>query len=327
MATAQLSKIMGNKTNSKRKDIIPEYLNNFCYKEDSDCINYILNIYNKLVEQKYKINDIDNKNFSHKQLKEKINDKNYNDLINLNDKRLNIKLNNYKYNKESNAWIRVRPCTAVGVKFTDTELRLILKTRLNMNVTNQDQVCLKCNKYCDKKGDHAHNCGKGNGRVNRHDKIKELIHKELKKLDLDSKLEPRDILDDNSRPADVLVNDLFSNEKTWIDVGISHVKYDVNDYKKSNIKVVNYEKAKIKKYKKYIDENQEYKDSKYRPFMMQTDGIINQGTKEIINKIIDIKLQKSDEDKSILIGRFKSKLVATLMKSNAKNILQHYRII
>ena len=60
--------------------------------------------------------------------------------------------------------------------------------------------------------------------------------------------------------------------------------------------------------------------------MMQTDGAITKGTREIITKIIKIKAEKSDEDISILTGRFKSVLIALLMKQNANNILQHYII-
>ena len=124
-----------------------------------------------------------------------------------------------------------------------------------------------------------------------------------------------------------LVEGLFSNEKSWIDIGITDTDYEINDISKGNKKVLEYEKNKIKNYKKFIDENQEYKDSsRYRPFMLQTDGVITKDTRAIISKIIDIKSKKSDEDKSILMGRFKSNLIAKLMKQNAINILQHYII-
>ena len=133
--------------------------------------------------------------------------------------------------------------------------------------------------------------------------------------------------DPQKRPADVLVKGLISSENTWIDVGITHLKYDISDYKKGNQRALNYQKEKINKYKAYISDNQQYKDSTYRPFILQTDGVITKETRDIIKKIIELKSKKSDEDTSILTGRFKSILIALLMKQNAKNILQHYVIV
>ena len=196
-----------------------------------------------------------------------------------------------------------------------------------MEITNKKQKCLKCEKLLDVYGDHAHTCATGNGRYRRHDVIKEHIHKELKKLNLDPELEPKNLFDDsNKRPADVMVDKLFHGENSWIDIGIRHVNYEVMDIKKGNNNILEYEKSKIKKYENFIDKNQKYKNSKYRPFSLQTDGVITKSTKEIITKIIQLKKEKSEEDISILTGRFKSNLIALLMKLNAKNILQHYRI-
>ena len=280
-----------------------------------------------MVEDEYIISDISTAVYTQRKLMEKIDEKNYNDLISKCSNRLKIKLNNYKYNKESNAWIRVRPCLVEGIRFKDVELDLILKNRLDINIINNEQICRKCNKSCDKKGDHAFTCGSGNGRYQRHDKIKEFLFKELKKIDIEAKMEPKNLIENtNKRPADVLAKNLFSGEDSWIDVGIRHVNYDINDVKKGNSNILNYEKEKINKYKKYIDKNQQYKDSKYRPFMIQTDGIFTKNTKIIIKKIIEIKKKKSEEDISILTGRFKSRITARLMKLNAVSILQHYKI-
>ena len=109
----------------------------------------------------------------------KIDEKAYEKLFQKVSKRQQIKLNNFKFNKEANAWIRVRPCIVEGVRFNDLELTLIIKERLGCKIINQTQKCRQCEHIMEEYVDHAHLCKTGNGRIKRHDVLKDFIYDQV----------------------------------------------------------------------------------------------------------------------------------------------------
>src|SRR5690606_13377447 len=89
-------------------------------------------------------------------------------------------------------------------------------------------------------GDHALSCASGNNRIKKHDIIVRQIYKEMTKINLNCRLEPKNLINGTrSRPADIIVTNLFNNEVTWLDVGITQTQLGMKVGSQSNNDIKN----------------------------------------------------------------------------------------
>ena len=99
------------------------------------------------------------------------------------------KVYNAHQGKFGSQWLNVVPCTNLGLKLDDQQLRISNGLRLGANICVA-HTC-HCGKRVERDGLHGLSCTKSAGRFSRHATLNSLIKQTLGSLDLPSMLEPR----------------------------------------------------------------------------------------------------------------------------------------
>ena len=65
----------------------------------------------------------------------------------------------------------------------------------------------------------------------------------------------------------------------------------------------------------------------YRPFILETNGVVHKDAKKIMRRFAFKIAQRSDEIQLFVMGRLMTLLAAKLQKGNARAILNHYDLL
>ena len=91
--------------------------------------------------------------------------------------------------KESGAWLRALPVTALGLRMDDVTLRVAVGLRLGTAVCGP-HTCQLCGSAVDVLGRHALSCRRSEGRHQRHAAVNDIIKQSLSAAHVPSRLEP-----------------------------------------------------------------------------------------------------------------------------------------
>ena len=105
----------------------------------------------------------------------------------------------------SREFLNVVPCRDLHMR--SDQFSVIVKYQLGANVYESDFTCPACHQPAGASGDHALVCGVGNGRILRHNSIREILISVAKQSGLSPVREPRFLIPGvDRRPADLLIN-------------------------------------------------------------------------------------------------------------------------
>ena len=104
----------------------------------------------------------------------------------------------------SREYLNVVPCRDLHMR--SDQFSVIVKYQLGANVYEEDFTCPACHQPAGANGDHALVCGVGNGRILRHNSIREVLISVAKSAGLSPVREPRFLIPGvDRRPADLLI--------------------------------------------------------------------------------------------------------------------------
>ena len=103
-------------------------------------------------------------------------------------------------------WLKVVPCSALGLHLRDWEFSASLKYWLGTPMVPPNSLCSTCSKPCDQFGDHFVECGGNGDRIFRHNALRDVISASARIAALSPRLEvPSLIPGGRSRPADIFL--------------------------------------------------------------------------------------------------------------------------
>ena len=107
--------------------------------------------------------------------------------------------------KESGAWLRALPVTALGLRMDDHTVRVAVRLRLGTAVCGPHS-CQLCGTAVDSLGRHALSCRRSKGRHQRHAALNDIIKRGLSAAHVPSRLEPVGLSrSDGKRPDGVIL--------------------------------------------------------------------------------------------------------------------------
>ena len=105
--------------------------------------------------------------------------------------------------RESGAWLRALPVTALGLRMDDNTLRMAVGLRLGTPVCGAYQ-CQHCPALVNNLGRHTLSCRRSEGRHQRHAALNDIFKRALSAAHIPSRLEPTGLLRaDGKRPDGV----------------------------------------------------------------------------------------------------------------------------
>ena len=124
----------------------------------------------------------------------------------------------------SGAFLQVLPVPNIGTEINNQKMLTALKFRLGANQYGENNNCVSCRSFNDIKGDHAVKCGGSkNERVQKHDAVKNAIHKFARSAGYIAVCESKNTFSENRQiPGDVRI-DLWKAGRTGLfDITITH---------------------------------------------------------------------------------------------------------
>ena len=105
--------------------------------------------------------------------------------------------------KESGAWLRALPVSALGLRMDDNTVRVAVGLRLGTAICGPHS-CQRCGSAVDELGRHALSCRRSEGRHQRHAALNDIIKRGLSSAHVPSRLEPTGLdRSDGKRPDGV----------------------------------------------------------------------------------------------------------------------------
>ena len=105
--------------------------------------------------------------------------------------------------KESGAWLRALPVTALGLRMDDSTVRVVVGLRLGTRICGA-HTCQHCEAEVSGLGRHSLSCKKSVGRFQRHTVLNDIMKYTLSAAHVPSRLEPTGLLrSDGKRPDGV----------------------------------------------------------------------------------------------------------------------------
>ena len=105
--------------------------------------------------------------------------------------------------KESGAWLRALPVTALGLRMDDNTVRVAVGLRLGTRVCGA-HTCKHCSAEVNELGRHSLSCKKSEGRFQTHTALNDIFKRALSAAHMPSRLEPTGLLrSDGKRPDGV----------------------------------------------------------------------------------------------------------------------------
>ena len=176
----------------------------------------------------------------------------------------------------------------------------------------------------DKKGYHALHCKYGKQLILRHNIIRDEINKQLIKAGYITKIEQKYKYTDSNQctridgvPGDIYV-DSWDNEsggRAYFDVTVANI------FAKSYVKKASMDRLAIAKLKENEKKEKYENMNDIIPLAVEVMGGIGNSFKKCMQQIADKIALRKNQPYGIVINRLRAKIIAVLMKQNAKMIL------
>lgn len=197
--------------------------------------------------------------------------------------------------------------------FSAAQIRLLLNFRLGNRVYVNEAPCNQCTgKISDVHGHHDVVCPGGNRTKNRHDRLRDELHKIACEAGFMSRTEVRNILDETGKkPADVFLPDYTNGRPCCIDTVVSSPYTHVhNSAEQIGYVMVQAEIYKCNNYQQRCNE----KGYDFSPFAMDIFGGLGRSCHKLITRLAVSLADKKDEPIGLVRGKIIQRLVAVVQK-------------
>ncbi len=228
------------------------------------------------------------------------------------------------------SWLRTPPNPHYGVKYNNLEYTVLTALMLGAPILQNEVICNRCSKICDKYGYHALICPNGPFMINRHNNICGILEGEGKRAGY--RVEREVVVVPNNDPT-VDRQSIMNRKKpgdlkyfNWKEMDGVDMMFDLTV---GSIFCKTYKKGAAQRRFYVCDEKRKQKMRKYRNLDLQNFEVLAienaGGMSKIFRGVLQelatrISLYKSTPY-SIIINQLRTKIVATLMKHNAKMII------
>ena len=228
-------------------------------------------------------------------------------------------------NNGATSWLDVVPNDYYGVKYDNQEMWVLLSLFFGCNIINIDKLCHKCGNKMDKRGYHSLQCAKGKHQIQRHNSIRDEVNKLLRQAQYNTKIEQKykysadngQIIINNKIPGDILAYRYDQGNDYYFDAVVGNIfatSYINNTSKESNRLWLAKKKEndKMSKHEHVIH---------FIPLAIEVMGGLGDKFKYVLqnmaHKIGTMKKIKYQ----VMMNRIRKKIIAILMKQNAKMII------
>jgi hypothetical protein len=228
-------------------------------------------------------------------------------------------------------WLSMIPDYRKGLVFTNTEFSTLLKFWLNLDVfpmtSTHCPMCRTCPTALDSKGVHAICCKSTSDRITKHNNIRDIIFREAEMAAKSPLLEVTGIcLENNKRPADILLPNHKDNRNSCLDVGIVNpmAKQYRNKAASDQLSAaVNYEAQKIRKHA----EDCRKQGLNYFPICGESTGGWSKTSRRIFKELYTASARRYNIKPHIQKRKFYELLSFHLQKMNATMILRRDKML
>ena len=226
-------------------------------------------------------------------------------------------------NNGATSWLDVVPDKLHGVKYDNQEMWVLLSLFFGCNIINNDRLCHKCGNNMDKKGYHSLQCPKGRHQINRHNKIRDEINRLLKQAEYNTKIEQKykydqntqQMVNDNKIPGDTLAYRYDQGNDYYFDTVVANI------FAATYVNKTSKERRWLAQ-KKEDDKILKYKDlPHFIPLAIEVMGGMGDRFKFVLQNLADKIGTINKISYPVMINRIRKKIIAILMKCNAKMII------
>ena len=114
---------------------------------------------------------------------------------------------------DSGAWVQTLPSRNLGLHLTDREIRVATGLRLGASLVSPHS-CVSCASPVDSLGLHGLTCKSSAGRIRRHAQVNEVLARSLRKAEIETELEPRNLVPNSELRPDGVSKDKWSRGKS-----------------------------------------------------------------------------------------------------------------
>ena len=264
---------------------------------------------------------IHNENVKHKDLLELIDKKLLLDYYKIATKRDIARIKSLAVNGAT-SWMDIMPNNIYGVEYNNQEYWVLLSLFLGADIDVKAKICAKCKGEMDAKGYHSLHCKFGPQLIQRHNAITDTLQQQMEYGRYQTLREQKYTMNEDGKweefngiPGDLVVKEWNKNQNQhYFDVVVGNIVAECYylDAEKEQLFL-----AKVKEKQK----RDKYDIKNFTPLAMEVMGAVGPEFRRTLQKlarVIGFKKKKKYEN---VMNQIRKKLIAVLMRENAKLII------
>ena len=214
-------------------------------------------------------------------------------------------------------WLSAVPNPALGMHLSSQEFVLAMRYRLGLPIYREGTPCWKCGTPMDVYGDHAHHCGWGVERTERHNAVRDVFYRAAEGAGLSPRKEVRRLLPTGEkRPGDVLLPGYPAGTTTAYDFTLTspfQAKYLAGEVSEPGHAITQVEADKIRKH----GEDCARAGYRFVPIGFHTLGGISRGGLREVKAVAGAMARSQGEDDGQVILHCFQRISMAIQRGNA----------
>ena len=221
--------------------------------------------------------------------------------------------------KHAGGWLDAIPSPSLNLHMDTRSFTSALGYRLGLSILKPGECrALNCDQQLDALGDHALHCHDDNGlKTARHDRIRDMIHKEAQHANLNPTKEmPGIVPNSQSRPADVYVESWIDGRKVAFDVSVVSPTQEAILHRAAEIPGAAIEMRKTSKNRTHFDHCRG-QGVFFQPLVVETFGGWDSDAVKFLKEISRLNARRWARNDALEIKYFFQRLSVSLQRGNA----------